>query len=75
MILLIPDHCLSIYSRLSLSRHRLSRRTAYLEEKIGSFFKRKNLTLGNKILWIGGEIAPKEQLLPFSVIFSVYIFN
>ena len=26
-------------------------------------------------MWIRGEIAPKEQFLPFSTIFSVYIFN
>ena len=32
---------LSNYSRLSLSRLRLSRITAYLEEKIGSFFERR----------------------------------
>ena len=59
------------YSRLSLFRLRLSGITAYLEEKIWSFFKHGNLTSGNKILWIRGEIA----LLPFSTIFSVYIFN
>ena len=49
--------------------------TAYLEEKIWSFFKRGNLTSGNKIFWIRGEIAHKEHFLPFSTIFSVYIFN
>ena len=64
-----------IYSRLSLSRLRLSRLIGYLEEKIWSFFKRRNLTSGNKILWIRGEIAHKEQFLPFSTILSVYIFN
>ena len=63
------------YSRLSLSRLQLSRITAYLEEKIWFFFKHRNLTSGNKILWIRGEIAPQEQFLPFSTIFSVYIFN
>ena len=47
-----------MYSRLSLSRLRLSRITAYLEEKIWSFFKRRNLTSGNKILWIREEIVP-----------------
>ena len=62
-------------NRISLSRLRLSRITAYLEQKIWSFFKRRNLTSGNKIFWIRGEIAPKEQFLPFSTIFSVYIFN
>ena len=80
--LLIEHWCLlpvcypiSWYSRLSLSRLRLSRTTAYLEEKIWSFFKRRNLTSDNKILWKGGEIAPQEQFLVFSTIFSVYIFK
>ena len=63
------------YSRLSLSRLRLSRITAYLEEKIWSFFKRRNLTSGNKVFWLRGETAPKEQFLPFSTIFSVYILT
>ena len=48
----------SIYSRLSLSLHRLSRITAYVQVKIWSLFKHKNLTTGNKILWKRGEIAP-----------------
>ena len=65
----------SNYSRLSLSRLRLSRITAYLEEKIWSLFKHRNLTSGNKILWIRGEIAPQEQFLPFTTIFSIYISN
>ena len=50
----------SNYSRLSLSRPRLSRVTTYLEVKIWSLFKYENLTMGNKILWKRGEIAPKE---------------
>ena len=65
----------SIYSRLSLSRLRLSRTTAYLEEKFWSLFKHRNLKSGNKILWIRGEIAPQEQFLPFPTIFSIYISN
>ena len=56
----------NIYSRLSLSRLRLSRITANLEEKIWFFFKRRNLTPSNKILWIREEIA---------AIFSIYISN
>ena len=32
-----------------------------------------NLTSGNKILSIRGEIAPREQFLPFSRMFSIYI--
>ena len=48
----------------------------YLEEPLIS--KRKsgpclNITSGNKILSIRGEIAPREQFLPFSTIFSIYI--
>ena len=48
----------------------------YLEQLLIS--KRKsspclNLTSGNKILSIRGEIAPREQFLPFSTIFSFYI--
>ena len=53
------------YSRPLLSRLRLSRITAYLEEKTWSLFWHKNLTSGNKILWMRGEIAPQEQFLPF----------
>ena len=60
-----------IYTVL-LSRPRLSRITAYLEVKIWSLFKHENLTTGNKILWKRGEIAPKEQFLLFSTIFSIY---
>ena len=47
------------YSRLSFSRPRLSRITAYLEVKIRSLFKHENLTTGNKVLWKrGGAISP-----------------
>ena len=45
-----------IYSRLSLYRLRLSRITAYLEEKNLIPVLNRNLTSGNKILWIRGEI-------------------
>ena len=70
----LGEHCLQFqYSRLSLSRLRLSRITAYLEEKIWSLFKHRNLASGNKILWIRGEIAPQEQFLPFPTIFSISI--
>ena len=63
------------YSQLSLSRLRLSRISAYLEEKIWSLFYHRNLKSGYKILWKRGEIAPGEQFLPFSTIFSIYISN
>ena len=72
---LSTEHSFPTYSQLLLSRLRLSRIPAYLEEKIWSFIKRRNLTSGNKILWIRREMAPKEQFLPFSTIFSKYIFN
>ena len=55
------------YSRFSLSGLRLSRITAYLEDR--------NLKSGYKILWKRKEIAPREQFLPFSTIFSIYISN
>ena len=60
------------YSWLSLSRPRLSRITAYFEAKIWPLPKHENLTTGKKILWKRGEIAPKEQFLLFSTIFSIY---
>ena len=56
-------HLQSNYSRLSLSRLRLSRITAYLEEKVLSLFQHRNLTSGNKILWIREGIAPQKQFL------------
>ena len=62
-----------IYSRTSLSRTRLSRITAYLEVKIWTLPKHENLRTGKKILWKRGEIAPKEQFLLFSTIFSIYL--
>ena len=62
-----------IYSWLSLSRPCLSRITAYLKVKILSLLKHGNLTTGKKILWKRGEIAPKEQFLLFSTIFSIYL--
>ena len=51
------------------SRLRLSLITAYLEEKIWFLFKHRNLTSGNRILWIRGEIAHEEKFLPLSTIF------
>ena len=42
--------------------------------KIWSLPKLENLITGNKILWKRGEIAPKEQFLLFSTIFSVYLY-
>ena len=62
------------YSRTSLFRTRLFRITAYLEMKIWSLFEHETMTTGNKIMWKRWEIAPKEQFLPFSTIFSVYLY-
>ena len=63
------------YSRVSLSRPRLSRTTAYLEVKIWSLLEHENLATGNKILWKRGEIAPKKQFLLFSTILSYYLLT
>ena len=54
-----------VISTSIISNIRLSRR----ENQNWSLFKHRNLTSGNKILWIKGEIAPQEQLLPFDTIF------
>ena len=55
---------LNIGHLLSIVRLRLSRINAYLEVKIWSLFKEENLTLGNKILWERGEIAPNFSVFP-----------
>ena len=49
--------------------------TSILEEKIWSLFKHRNLTSGNKILWLRKEVAPQEQFLPFPTLFSIHISN
>ena len=59
------------YSQLSLSRLRLSRITTYLEEKIWSFLKHRNLKSGYKILWKRGEIAPSPL---FHNIFNIHFY-
>ena len=48
--------------------------TAYLEVKIWSLFKHENLIRSNKILCKRGEIAPKEQYLLFSTLFSLNFY-
>ena len=53
------------YSRLTLSRPRLTRTTAYLEMKIWTLFSHENLTAGNKILWKREEIAPRSNFSSF----------
>ena len=63
-----------IYSRLSLSRTRLSRITTYLEVKIWSLFQHRDLPTGNKILWKRGEIAPRSNFSSFPKYFH-YISN
>ena len=62
------------YNRTSLSQTRIFRITAYLEVKIWSLLKHETMTTGNKIMWKRGEIAPKEQFLLFSTIFSAYLY-
>ena len=57
--------CYFKYNRLSLSRLRWYRITAYLEVKIWSLFTYENLTTDIKILWKRWELAPKEQFLLF----------
>ena len=46
---------------------------AYLEAIIWSLLTHENLTTGNKISWKRREIAPKEQFILFSTIFSTYL--
>ena len=58
------------YRRLSLSRSRLSLITAYLEVKICSLPTHENVTTAKKYCGKRGKIAPKEQFLLFSTIFS-----
>ena len=62
-----------IISTSLISNNCLSRSENLLEVKIWSLLKHENLTIGNKILWKRGEIAPKEQFLLFSTIFSIYL--
>ena len=52
-----------------ISNNRLSR------SEIWSLPKHEHLTTGKKILWKRGEIAPKEQFLLFSTIFSIYLLT
>ena len=59
------------YIRLSLSRLRLSRITAYLEMKFWSLFKHENLLTGNKILLWKREGA----IPPFFPQYFQYISN
>ena len=63
---LLLNECLQL-------RLRLSGITAYFEVKICSLFKHDYLSTSNKMLWKRGEIAPKEQFLLFSTIFSIYL--
>ena len=72
MTVALPKHLqlTLVISTSLISNNRLSRITAYLVVKIWSLFKHENLTIGNKILWKRGEIAPKEQFLLFSTYFQ-----
>ena len=72
-------HIIASYFLPSIFEHTVDSRYldfGYLEQPLIS--KKKsgpclNLTSGNKRLSIRGEIAPREQFLPFSTIFSIYI--
>ena len=68
-------HCLPIVQPTLVVSTSIISNNHYLEEKIWSLFKHRNLTSGNKILWIRGEISPQEQFLPFLTTFSMYISN
>ena len=58
-----------VISTSIISNNRLSRR-----ENLVLVLTQKSKS-GYKILWKRGEIAPGEQFLPFSTIFSIYISN
>ena len=62
---------LSVLARRTVDSHYLD--LAYLEVKIWSLRKHENLTTGKNIVDKRGEIAPKEQFLLFSTIFSIYL--
>ena len=57
-----------VISTSLISNNRLSRSESPV------LFKHENLITDNKILWKRGEIAPEEQLLLFSTIFSIYLY-
>ena len=62
-------HSTLVISTSIISNNRLSRR-----ENLILVLTQKS-QIRNKILWIRGKIAPKEQFLPFSTKFSIYISN
>ena len=70
-------HCsltvITRYSRTLLSQISLSRITAYLEVKIWSLIKHKNLTTGNKMLWKRGDFSAFPRYFQYVHIFKSQI--
>ena len=64
----------TIQSTLIISPSLISNKRLSWRENL-ALFQHENLTKANKILWKREEIAPKEQFLHFSTIFSIYISN
>ena len=65
--------CTVVHSQLSfISTSLISNNGLSRSEKLVPFYH-GNLTTGNKILLKRVEIAPKEQFLLFSTIFSIYL--
>ena len=64
----------SLISNNWLYRLRLSRITAYLEEKIPSLFKHENVTTGNKVLWKEKKLLLRSNFSSFPQYFQ-YISN
>ena len=62
-----------IYSRLSLSRPRISRITAYLEVKIWSLPKHENLTTGNKYCGKEEKLLLRSNFSSFRNIFNISV--
>ena len=61
------------YSRLSLSRPRLSRITAYLEVKIWSLPKHENLTTGKKYCGKEEKLLLRSNFSSFRNIFNISV--
>ena len=62
-----------IYSRLSLSRPRISRITAYLEVKIWSLLKHENLTTGKKYCGKEEKLLLRSNFSSFCNIFNISV--
>ena len=71
---ILQSMCVNVYiqSTLVISTSGYLEQPLISKRKSGPCLKIKNLTSGNKILWIREEIAPQEQFLPFPTMFSIY---